>query len=211
MKKLILLVACAIFAVGASAQVQFGAKAGLNLASQTNADVDSNGNLKSSKMKPSFYLGGFAEYTISDFVGVQGELIYSRQGGFTKETEAVFGTTKTWTRLDYLNIPILAKIYVLENLSIDLGPQFGFLVSAKGKWETTGADDPDDNGSETVDIKKITNGFDMSFGMGVSYKITPNIEVGARYNLGLTDTVKDNPTKDKEKNNVIQVGVGYRF
>ena len=30
-------------------------------------------------------------------------------------------------------------------------------------------------------------------------------------NLGLTDTMKDNMSDKKLKNNVIQVGVGYRF
>ncbi|RZJ55928.1 MAG: PorT family protein, partial [Flavobacterium sp.] len=35
--------------------------------------------------------------------------------------------------LSYLNVPIMAKYYVIEKLSLEAGPQIGFLLSAKNQ------------------------------------------------------------------------------
>jgi opacity protein-like surface antigen len=191
MKKILFLAAAAIMTANvASAQFTYGVKGGLNLANISNLEMD---------MKPSIYVGAFGEYQISDFFGVAGELVYSRQGA-AASAEGV----KTKTRLSYLNVPVLAKLYIADGLSLDLGPQFGFLTGAKQWVEAEGA-------SGSVDIKDTVNGFDLSVGMGLSYNITENILVQGRYNLGLTDGFKNNESDDKFKNNVIQVGVGYRF
>ena len=189
MKKLIMLAACVMMAAGVYAQeFEFGVKGGLNFATMTNVDH--------AKMKPSFHLGGFAEYTINEFVGIQGEALYSRQGFFMKE-----GGAKKWCRYNYLNIPVLAKLYLIEGLSLDLGPQFGILLNAKERWKAGGE-------SGTNDIKDAKN-FDVSFPIGLSYKITPRFDVSARYVLGLTEV--ESVGDEKFKNSVIQVGVGYRF
>jgi opacity protein-like surface antigen len=187
MKKIVLLAAAFVVSVSAvSAQdFQWGAKAGLNLANIS--DVDD------SKMRPGFHAGVFAEKVISPFFGVQAELLYSQMGMKSK----VAGETNT-SKADYLVLPVLAKLYVLEGLSVDLGPQFGYMISAKIN---------DKKVYDDVDKK-----FDVSAAMGLSYKICDRFDVSARYNLGLT-SVEDVEGMDdyKPKNNVIQVGVGYRF
>lgn len=191
MKKILFLAAAVILTANmASAQFTWGVKGGLNLANISNLEMD---------MKPSIYVGAFGEYQVSDFFGVAGELVYSRQGAALSADG-----DKTKTRLNYLNVPVLAKFYVAKGLSIDLGPQFGFLIGAK-QWAKV------DGNSASVDIKDVVKGFDLGVGMGLSYNISDNILVQARYNLGLTDGWKNNDSDDKFKNNVIQVGVGYRF
>lgn len=194
MKKVILFAAVlAMSASAAMAQVSFGPKAGLNLANISNFDGD---------MKPGFYAGAFAEYQISDFFGVAGELLYSGQGSKDSYTDES-GKYDVKQNLDYLNVPVLAKLYIAEGLSLDLGPQFGFLLSAKLKGEEDGVD-------VSVDNKDAYNGFDLSAGMGLTYNIG-QFMIQGRYNLGLTDVMKNNEGDDKYKNNVIQFGVGYRF
>ncbi len=64
------------------------------------------------------------------------------------------------------------------------------------------------NGSES--IKDACNSFDLSIPVGVSYDITENIMVDARYNIGVTDIMKDNEG-DPMRNSVFNISVGYKF
>ncbi|MBE5032559.1 porin family protein [Gallalistipes aquisgranensis] len=190
MKKLVLLVACAFVAAGAFAQPKLGIKAGLNL-----ADIS---NVEDSKMKPSFYAGAFVDFQISDFFTLSPELLYSRQGAYFKE-----GDLKRWERLNYLNIPVMCKFTVVKGLSVDVGPQFGFNLNGKAKMKY-------DDQEYKTSISDEFNTFDFGLNMGLSYMISEKFDVAARYNLGLTDVVKDNEG-DACRNGVIQIGVGYRF
>lgn len=188
MKKVILAAAALLVSVSAFGQsFDWGVKAGLNLADVSKAE--------GSKMKPSVYAGVFAEFNlVSDLLSIQPEVVYSRQGWDMKNDGI-----KTHVRLNYLNVPVIFKLYMIENLSLDLGPQFGFLLNAAAK-----AKDGDVKVKEDLDGFK---NFDVSMGMGLSYKFMDMMDVTARYNLGLTKLVDD----VKAKNNVIQIGLGYRF
>ncbi len=196
MKKIILLAAVSIMSVSAAfSQVSFGVKGGLNLASATNIDDEFG-------MKPSFYIGGIMEYRISNLFGISPELLYSRQGVQMKEDEAT-----ARVRLSYIDIPVLAKLYVIDNLSLDLGPQVGFLIDSD-IWVKAGGQ------KVTVELPNSDfgvpgpNTLDVSFAMGLTYNIG-KIFVQGRYNLGLTKLFKDDPMDSK--NGVIQLGAGYRF
>lgn len=186
MKKILLAAAAFVMCSVATVSAQpfdWGIKAGLNLATITNAD--------DAKMKPSINVGVFANFmVIEDLLDIQPEVLYSRQG---------WKDGDFYGRLNYLNIPVLAKLHIIDNLTLDLGPQFGFLLNAKGKEKVNG---------DTVkgDIDGAKN-FDVSFAMGASYRIIPALDVYARYNLGLTKVF--DLGGDKNKNSVIQIGVGY--
>ena len=195
MKKILMVCAAMVLTTGAFAQVQWGAKAGLNLADFSNVDE--------SKMKPSFHVGVFADFSLGTYVSFQPELMYSRQGTFLKET--FDGETyKEWTRFDYINLPLMFKFHIAEKLSVDVGPQLGFVINASYKGEYGGE-------TETEDIDSdMYESFDVSAAMGLTYRVCRNIDVYARYNLGFTEVFKSE-AGDKHKNNVIQVGVGYRF
>ena len=196
MKKILMVCAAMVLTTGAFAQVQWGAKAGLNLADFSNVDE--------SKMKPSFHIGAFADIAINDFLSFQPELMYSRQGTFFKETYEG-ETYKDWARYDYINLPLVFKFYIAEKLSVDVGPQFGFVINASAKYDW-----PGESGTEDID-SDMYESFDVSAAMGLTYRVCRNIDVYARYNLGLTNVNKEEGDNTKIKNNVIQVGVGYRF
>ena len=203
MKKAIVFLAAVALTVSASAQnFSYGLKGGLNLSTISKAE--------GAKMKPSIYAGAFAEYKFNDYFGISPELIYSRQGTTTSIKDE-FEDMKSQVRLNYINVPVLAKIYLADALSLDLGPQVGFLIGAKSYAKGTIEGEKVDG---TTDVKKAFQSVDFSFGMGLTYNIGKFL-VQARYNLGLTDTAKyadgEEKSKDKYRNNVIQVGVGYRF
>jgi hypothetical protein len=216
MKKLVLLAAVLVSASAASAQFTYGVKAGANLANISSSDkvaamISGETGLKSEgKMLPSFHVGAFGEYKVSDLFSVAAEAVYSGQGAKADlsgsiESVAVKGDAKI--NFGYLNVPILAKFYVTEDLSLDLGPQFGFLMSSKVSTSTI----VEGTTVKTEDkSKEGLNKTDISAALGLTYNFS-NFFVQGRYNLGLNEFVKDNEGDDKFKNNVIQLGVGYRF
>ncbi len=194
MKKLLIITAIALFGfVPVKAQdINFGAKAGVNFATITGDDVDSFDS------RTAFHVGFVAEIVISDTFSFQPELLYSAQGSDYSDDEFGEGTVK----VDYLNVPLMAKFYVGEGFSLEAGPQVGLLLSAKDVY-----DDEED------DWKDITKGIDFGVNVGVGYKLEGGLNFGARYNLGLSD-VNDDPDSlgdSSYKNSVIQAYVGFFF
>lgn len=190
MKKLLLLAAIIMTSVGAYAQHEVGSitiqpKVGMNIASLTKADgADSRIGLA---------VGAEAEYQIEDRISLSAGLLYSMQGA-TDSEDGVDGTIK----LDYINIPILANIYVTKGLAFKVGLQPGINVTHKLKLE---------KGSESHsdDIDGVKS-FDFSIPVGASYEYR-NLVLDARYNWGLTKVFKD----ANSKNSVFQITLGYKF
>ena len=187
MKKVFLLfVLGATFAVS-QAQVKFGAKAGLNIATLTGEDIEDV------KSKLGFNVGAFAEIPVSDNFSVKPEVVYSDQGAKMEgEGDAKYN-------LGYVNIPVLAKYTSTSGFFGETGPQLGILASAKVKY---------DGGS--VDYKDQTKSIDFAWAFGVGYQLEQGFGFNARYNLGLA-SIADGEGDATVKNGVFQVGVFYTF
>lgn len=198
MKKVIL----AAFVLGtittavAQQQVKFGPKAGLNFA---NLSGDDN-----SDMLTGFHVGAVAEIKFNEKFSIQPEVVYSAQGTKYTETFPVLGTVETSLNNDYINIPILAKYYIVDGFSVEAGPQVGFLMKSESKVEGG-------SGSVTTDSKDNFKSTDFGLGLGLAYDLPVGLFVNARYNLGLSDIRENTSAGDAVKNNVIQVGIGYKF
>lgn len=197
MKKLFVLVVAILLIGSVKAQKNsmidnftYGAKAGLNISNVNNID--------NTKNKTSIHLGAFAEWRVNDFFGIQPELLYSRQG---MRFEKVDGW-KSKSRLNYLNIPILARLYVLPDLSVDLGPQLAFALNGKDKMKKDGH-------TSTTKIKHL-NAVEIGFAIGVSYN-WDNFIFSGRYNLGLSNAYDKDWIGGNNKNHVFQLSVGYRL
>lgn len=197
MKKLVLSAAMAVCLLSFvhAQDIKYGVKGGLNFAGAI-TDYPTIGGTKTS-----IHLGVVAEIVLTDKFSVQPELLYSGQG-FKEETISGDNTTK----LGYINIPIMAKYYIVDNLSLEVGPQFGFLASAKN--------------DEVDDIKDTFKGFDFGLNIGAGYKLSSGLNFALRYNLGLSQISEDlsvNPFLADLieifdiKNSVFQLSVGYMF
>lgn len=124
MKKLVLALIAGIALWGtaqAQTEFRFGPKVGLNVTNLTHSDGDN---------KVSINVGAFAEMRINDLLGIQGELLYSRQG-WRDKVDIDGDNVNVKYRVNYLNIPVMARLYVMEHLSVDLGPQLGIALNAK--------------------------------------------------------------------------------
>ncbi len=187
-----------------SKDIRFGVKAGLNLANITNAEEG--------KVRPNFHIGGVVEFTINDKFSIQPELIYSRQG--SKATMDIFemGTNisaDAVMKLDYINIPVMAKYYLAEGFSIQVGPQVGFLVGSEMDVEVSAM-------GMTVktseNIKEEVNSVDFGVNFGLGYELPIGVFFDARYNLGITKVNSESFEDMKNsQNSVFQLSVGYKF
>jgi len=186
MKKLFLVTAIAVLGLSnVNAQdIKFGAKAGLNLAFITGDGTEDF------KPNTDFHVGLMAEWKISDKFALQPEIIYSGQGSdINIESEGRIS-------LNYLNVPLMGKYYVTEKLSLEVGPQVGFLLSTKGG---------------TIDYKDLLKSTDYGVNFGVGYKLDNGLNFSARYNLGLSNINNVDGFSEKNSNGVFQLSVGYFF
>lgn len=188
MKKIILTaVAVCAFSFANAQETKFGAKVALNVATLT-------GDVENASSLIGFQIGGFAEFKISDKFAIQPELLFSTQGA-TVESEG----TEVDFNLSYLNIPIMAKYYASPKFSIELGPQIGFLTSAKGKAMGV-----------SVDVEEFFKSTDFGLNFGAGYDFTNKFSAGVRYNLGLSN-IADDSGGDSVQNSVFSISLGYKF
>lgn len=187
-----ILVTAAVILMGSYVQAQdfnYGVKGGLNL-SNLRGDLDTD-------LRFSFHGGVYGNYMFSDLWGVQAELLYSGQGAEDEDNSDIE------YQLSYLNLPILAKYYVTEAFSIELGPQFGFLLDS----------DTDVDDDSEIDTDDLYKDFDFSVAAGLNYELEMGLNFGARYNFGVTDNADSEAFfgNDAVRNSVMQVSVGYTF
>lgn len=227
MKKLIVTIAALALSFGAFAQINFGVKVGGNLANISGMIGEDSGLdwgdiakvTPSQSMKLGLNAGVYAEYMVMPMLGVQVEANFSMQGVNTKveSNSSLLGgaasTTKQAWATNYITVPILAKAH-FGPISAYVGPQLGFALGMNTTTETTTGD----NTNTQKDVFEDYNSFDLSLALGAQYKITANIGVDARYNIGLTNVF---PTEKNDKGEVVkegwgkqgvlQVGVFYEF
>jgi hypothetical protein len=174
-----------------SKAISFGVKGGVNFASINGGDVDSP------DMRTSFHVGGLAEFPLADIFSLQVEALYSGKG-FSYEFEGSDGDDAEF-QLDYIDVPVLAKIYATKGLSFEVGPQFSFLVNEEIDYNPNS-----DSGDIPVDDAES---FDFGVAGGLTFQTEMGIFATGRYVYGLSDIYKDVDAH----NSVFQVGIGYKF
>ena len=121
--------------------------------------------------------GAEFEYGLTDNIGLSAGVLYSMQG-----VKTIIVDDDCTSKLDYLNVPILANFYVAKGFAVKLGVQPGFKLSSKAEFKGSG-------GSKEVDVDGFKS-VDLSIPVGVSYQYQ-NIVFDARYNWGVTNIVED--------------------
>lgn len=214
MKKLFLVGALALFGAMNAQETKFGVKAGYSLSTMKLENMDMELDSKSS-----FYVGGLLEYKFTEKVGLQAELLYSETGGkmsesFSENVDGVIlsGNQDIDLKLGNLMLPISVKYYPTENFSFSGGLNFAFILSAKNKYSiNVSADGESLNEAGTEDIKDETKSLNLAPFIGAEYQLPNGMFFDARYNIGVTNIVKDPMDGESAKNSFLQVGLGYRF
>ena len=203
----ILLSSTAVFSQGATVgklvrhdakNLSFGLKAGLNMANLTNDDTLTT--------KVAFTAGAFGMLKLNPTTSITLELLYSQQGCAAKDVRFE-GQIVEGFSLNYLNIPILFNSYPIPGLALKAGIQPGFLLSSSLDLSL-------EQIKTSINAKDVFKSFDFSVPIGVSYELDMGLLFDFRFNIGVTNILKDipdDPDNSSSNNFVIQFTVGYRF
>ncbi|MDH5173815.1 MAG: PorT family protein [Elusimicrobiota bacterium] len=188
-----------------------GLKAGMNIANMHGDNVklaEELGIEFSSKI--GLCAGGFITYTLNDMFAVQPEFLFSVKGA-KGEGEIEGEPTKITMRMNYLEIPVLAKLLIPTpgdvRPSLFVGPSLAIKLTGKSKLESAA-------GSEEADIEGLkSTDFGLVFGGGIDFALgRGKFTVDARYTLGLITTREPEEGEEIDiKNGVISLMVGYSF
>lgn len=176
--------------------IKYGVKAGLNMSTMSN-DMSFDPNFS---MGMGFRVGALVNLhwgkrtanslNGTGLWGLQPEIVYSNQ---------VVKSDGGDIKMNYIQVPIMLKVYPTSALSFEVGPEFSYLLSTS----------PDTMAADGAEMKiGDCKGLIMGAGVGAAYELDFGLVVGARYSLGLTDLAKN--LKWKNSGN-IQVTVGWLF
>ncbi|MBL7805962.1 MAG: PorT family protein [Saprospiraceae bacterium] len=164
----------------AEAQINFGVKAGLNLANMYYSD---DFDALDPKMIPTFQVGVIADINLSDNFAVQPGLLLVGKGTQQKEEAASF---EYYSNPYYLQVPV-NFLYKNNLFYAGLGPYVGFGLFGKEKVEFPGTNQKTDIsfGSSLDDSYSA-----LDFGANVEAGINAGkFRVGVGYALGLANTI----------------------
>ena len=197
----------ALQSANAQVQIGIGLKGGLNFASLNGVTSPSAAFSNST----GYHAGAYFLFKFTK-IGIQPEIIFSKQGhSFTT------GGKSYTDNIDYINIPVMLKLYLAGGFNLQAGPQFGFVSKATGNVI---------NGAGTIttgqDIKSFLQTTDVSVGVGLGWDFPFGLNVGARYNIGVADInkytggtipggVATSLGTSSAKNQVFQLSLGYRL
>ena len=166
----------------AATDFDFGIKAGANFSS-----LDVNNDFMDPGNRIGFAGGGMVVANFSETWAVQLEILYSSKGSseefeITDEEGVSAGTATGTFKLDYIEIPLLARFSPSGGpIFLIAGPSFAFKTS--GQFTLEGVPDADD------DLEWITDsdlGLSIGLGAAANSFIGP-VEFDLRYTWGMTN------------------------
>ena len=227
MRRLFLLFLFVLTLFGAQAQPKWGTwsvvpHVGVSFANLTKdaINVPYNGT-SHSQTRIGFSGGADVYYQLTDKLALSGGVAYTQAGCNFKDIpadlNAKHGTVfhNAYFNLGYVDVPLLAHIYISKDLALSIGCQPSFLTKATSQtemqdYETDGKGGIkyDKNEVSEGDVKHWYKKTAFAIPVGISYEYE-NVMLTARYNFGLSN-VYGHDLGDS-KNRIITVSVGYKF
>lgn len=185
----------------AAAGVQFGLKAGGNMAKPTGADADDP--LATLKSRVGFTGGIFLAFNFGRVVTIQSEVLYTMKGATYVALDDSYTDKLT---ADYIEIPLLLKLRIptpVVQPFVFAGPSVGFKL--KEKLQSDGEEIPLD------EALLKNNDYGAIFGAGLN--LGRSFMVDVRYSLGLQKVINtfEGEVEPDFKNGVWSATIGIAF
>src|SRR5690606_37536820 len=158
MRKILML----FFLVGfaATAQAQFGVRAGFSSANFSNTDFDARSGC---------HAGVYYTLELGP-VSVEPGIQYSQKGYIGVEPGTMLAVDE---QLGYFDVPVLVRVNLLPAVNVFAGPQASILASSKYE-----------KGGQTSDSSDATKGYDIAGVVGAQVKLPLGFNVQASYDIG---------------------------
>jgi hypothetical protein len=188
-----------------SDQLSFGLAGGFQTTSIT--------NLEDAKFLSTFNLGFFFDIKLAEGLYLHPEVLVKSNLGARNlppyptsdpGLDELLAGARVERRINYFNVPILAKYRTAAGWGIEAGPQFSLRHKAKDEFKT-GAGEKEEL-LLTVDIRDQLTRLDAGFAGGLSRKIgktRAGVTIYCRYYAGLVDI--DKVTAGKQRNQSILI------
>lgn len=227
MRRLFLLFLFVLTLFGAQAQPKWGTwsvvpHVGVSFANLTNEaiyliDISTS----HSQTRIGFSGGADVYYQLTDKLALSGGVAYTQAGCNFKDIPADLSAKSgtvfhdSYFNLDYVDVPLLAHVYISKGLAFSLGCQPSFLTKATAHAEMQGYE-TDGKGGIKYDKNEVSEGSAkywykktaFAIPVGISYEYE-NVMLMARYNFGLSNVYSHD--LGDSKNRIITVSVGYKF
>lgn len=175
------------------------------------------------KSSVGFTVGAEGQYQFNNTIGLSVGAFYEQIGCHynTKDFSEPIGNTgykffindNLKMKLGYVTFPVLANVYLWRGLAVKAGLQPEILVNKNLKG-TIGIGNESENVVTDISGKPdYIESFNLSLPVGVSYEYQ-NFIVDVRYNIGLTDMLKDSGTSytsGSVRNNTLAITLGYKI
>ena len=148
--------------------------------------------LKDTYTESGFYIGGFADFSLTNTFHIQPELLYASSGVVDS---------------GIIIIPLLAKYYLTKNINIQAGPHFDILTNSLADELTSGSS-LDELIADVLNDNYTRVGISLTTGLG--YDIGTHFFMEARYAFQLNDYYTGDLGVSATAN-TLMVGLGYKF
>ena len=203
-----------------ASSVRFGIRAGGNLAQWEGESVNSAQDIidltegsTSRKMREGFHVGAYVTIPVIPGFEIEPGLQYSQKGTkltgkLPMESADFLNANVTITnKAEYIDVPVLARVYVGEGFNIFAGPQVSYLVSNKVKAQAGALGFNALN--REWDMKSGFRDMDVAVTGGLGYRFTNGFNISAGYDYGLS-TIDSNGNFDTF-NRVVKASLAYTF
>ena len=180
-------------AAPAAAQITYGARVGINFA---DVSFDAGEDVPTSGRK-GLLAGVFVTIPLG-WLTVQPEAIYTVKG----TSLDIDGVTSDYI-VDYVEVPVLARLRLPRNAYAVAGPSMAFRLRARNRIPFGGS-------TEEFDLEDDVESFDLGIVGGVGLDAGRWV-LDARYTHGLSDVDTDTSDAVRARNRVVSLSAGIRF
>lgn len=163
-------------------------------------------NVNSNKAQMGYYFGVLAEKTLSEKLIIRPELILETKGT-TFSNHELYGTGSL--NFNYISVPLLLGYKANRSVVFLVGPQVDVLAQYYSAYA-----------GHTQTLANANRKVDLNLNWGLSYRITPQLDVDVRYVHGFENYLHfvyiddDNITKTARvpgAHKAFQVGLAFKF
>ncbi len=218
--RILAVTACLCTAAATNAQITYGVRAGVNMASwqgdavkSLNSIVNVTDGYLATKGRTGFHAGGYVSIPVAGMFSIEPGLQYSQKGYAINGNldipalKFIGANAGAQVQSHYIDVPLLVRAEVVKGLSVYAGPQFSYLV--KNNLRVDAGVLGFSLFRRNLDITDQFRRLDAGIAAGASYKFASGFNVQAGYDYGLSRV--DAGSNFKSYNRVVKLGVGFEF
>jgi len=177
MRKFLIIGILGLIFFSSTAQFSVGVEGGMGYTGLSGKKFDTT-------FKSGFQGGLITELQLPILFGVELDVKYAQKGANGVESKY---------KLEYIDVPLLLKLYTIKVFSLQLGPQYSFLLNAR---------------HGEVKINDSFKNGDVSAIVGLGFDLK-QLHGNMRYNIGLRNISNDD--EERVRNRGFEVSLGYWF